>query len=192
MTAETTRGDREMIDDPTEAAEASGAADRGRWHRRQRWRVIAIPLALVAIALVLAALVTVLGVRLASDSGADEPALVAARQTVTDLLTIDPGTADETMRRLSGGATGEFGDQVSDRSGTFAGAIRDAKVSSTGTVSSAAVAERGPGRAVVLVAAESTVRNAQVPDGEPRQYRMRLTVEEDDDRWLVSRLEFVP
>ncbi|ALL79892.1 hypothetical protein AD006_31720 (plasmid) [Pseudonocardia sp. EC080610-09] len=137
-------------------------------------------------------MIVVLAVRIAGGSGADEPALVAARQTVTDLLTIDPGTADETMRRLSDGATGEFGDQVDDRSGMFAGAIRDADVSSTGSVTAAGVAERGSGRAVVLVAAESTVRNAQVPDGEPRQYRMRLTVEEDGGRWLVSRLEFVP
>ncbi|MBO4239424.1 hypothetical protein [Pseudonocardia alni] len=153
---------------------------------------LALPIGLGVVALLLAALVTVLAVRLAGGSGDDEPALVAARQTATDLLTIAPDTADATLRRLEDGTTGEFREQLGSRSGTFAGTIRDAKVSSTGEVSAAGVAERGPGRAVVLVSADSTVHNAQVPDGEPRQYRMRMTVEQEDGRWLVSRLEFVP
>ncbi|MEU9823386.1 hypothetical protein [Pseudonocardia alni] len=155
-------------------------------------RSLALPIGLGVVALLLAALVTVLAVRLAGGTGDDEPALVAARQTATDLLTIAPDTADATLRRLEDGTTGEFHEQLGSRSGTFAGTIRDAKVSSTGEVSAAGVAERGPGRAVVLVSADSTVHNAQVPDGEPRQYRMRMTVEQEDGRWLVSRLEFVP
>lgn len=117
---------------------------------------------------------------------------MAARQTVTDLLTIDPATAQDTLARLTAGSTGEFASQLAGRSAGFVGAIRDAEVTSTGSVVAAGVAEHGPGRAVVLVSANSTVRNTQVPHGEPRQYRMRLTVQEEDGRWLVSRLEFVP
>lgn len=188
-----TRGERDVRDDPTAQHEVPDEPDAAR--RSTTWpphRAIAFPVGLAVVALLLATLVTVLGVRLATGSGSDEPALVAARQTATDLLTIDPATADDTLQRLTDGATGEFAGQLDARSGNFAGAIRESEVSSTGTVSAAGVSERGPGRAVVLVAAESTVQNAQVPDGEQRQYRMRLTVEEDGGRWLVSRLEFVP
>jgi Mce-associated membrane protein len=43
----------------------------------------------------------------------------------------------------------------------------------------------------VLAAVSATVQNADAPTGEQRQYRMKMQLQHDGDRWLVSDLEFV-
>ncbi|WP_060710857.1 hypothetical protein [Pseudonocardia sp. HH130629-09] len=133
----------------------------------RRRRLPAGALLPAGLVVVVAVLVTVLAVRRAPAAGDDEPALVAARQTVTDLLTIGPAAAQDTLARLTAGSTGEFACQLAGRSAGFVGAIRDAEVTSTGSVVAAGVAEHGPGRAVVLVSANSTVRNTQSPRVNP-------------------------
>ena len=45
--------------------------------------------------------------------------------------------------------------------------------------------------AVVGIAAKATVKNKASPKGEPRNYRLTVTVEKIGDRWLVSGLTFV-
>jgi hypothetical protein len=43
----------------------------------------------------------------------------------------------------------------------------------------------------VIVAAAGTVENSGTNAAEPRNYRLRVDLQKDGDRWLVSGLEFV-
>jgi Mce-associated membrane protein len=46
--------------------------------------------------------------------------------------------------------------------------------------------------AVALAAVRATVGNAAAPEGQQRQYRLRITLEKTGETWLVANLEFVP
>ena len=65
------------------------------------------------------------------------------------------------------------------------------KVTATGKVLSTGVVKLEDGRATVIVAAAGTVENAKTTEAEPRNYRLRVDLQQDGDRWLVSGLEFV-
>lgn len=127
-----------------------------------------------------------------TDDDAAQAALAAARQLAVDLITTDPERAEETFSRLSDAATGQFAQQLRSRSDTFAETLRTADVRSAGSVTEAGIEQVDARRATVLVSATSVVHNTAVPDGERRGYRMRLTLVNEGDRWLVSTLEFVP
>ena len=46
-------------------------------------------------------------------------------------------------------------------------------------------------QATVIVAAAGTVKNKSTKKAEPRNYRLQVDLQEVDERWLVSGLEFV-
>jgi hypothetical protein len=53
------------------------------------------------------------------------------------------------------------------------------------------VSMTGGDKAVVGIAAKATVKNKSAPKGEPRNYRLTVTVVKVDNKWLVSGLTFV-
>ena len=46
-------------------------------------------------------------------------------------------------------------------------------------------------QATVLTAVTSIVKNTEAPEGQQRVYRMKMTLDHTDGRWLVSNVEFV-
>jgi Mce-associated membrane protein len=161
----------------------------------ERRRVRLLPAVLAILVVLAAGAVTWLAVlhQSASDEdAAGDAAIVAARQMVTDLVTTDPETAEASFERLQQSATGQFAEQLAQQSGSFAQIVKSADVHSEGAIGQAALQKVSTTEAQVLVIADATVRNAQTPEGEARQYRMNLSMERADDRWLVSKLEFVP
>lgn len=116
----------------------------------------------------------------------------AARRTATDLTTIDHTRVEADIQRIIDGATGGFREDFESRSGPFAEVVRQAKSTSKGTVTEAGVERLADDQGQVLVAVTVETSLPDLPEQEPRSWRMRLTVEQDGDEARVSQVEFVP
>jgi Mce-associated membrane protein len=118
-------------------------------------------------------------------------AVEAATAEVEALITISAATAPEDVAKLLDGATGSFREEYEQQADELVKAVRDSKVTSTGRVVSAALTSLDDDEATVVVAATGSVENVQSPKPEPRNYRLSVKLENHDDRWFVSGLEFV-
>lgn len=115
---------------------------------------------------------------------------LAGRQAVA-LTTVNPDNVKEQMELLLANSTGNFRRQFDAASPTFAKVVADGKVHSKGRVAAAGVVSLSGAKAQVLVALNSTVRNTETDKDEPRNYRLRVDLEKEADRWLVSNMQFV-
>jgi Mce-associated membrane protein len=159
------------------------------WRRRLLQGV-----ALLLVAGLMAA-VTLLLLRLGDENTAEDgrqSALRTARQVAMDLTTVSKDSAQQDVDRLMNSATGSFRDQFAQQADVFRKVVSQAGVTSKGMVTEAGVSSVDGDTAVVLAAVSATVHNSDAPAGEQRQYRMRMHLQRDGDRWLVSDLEFVP
>ncbi|MDT7711282.1 MAG: Mce-associated rane protein [Pseudonocardiales bacterium] len=148
-----------------------------------------------AVLLVAALVWLVIQTRTEAEQRDDETAALAvARQTVVNLLTIDPATAKAALQRLEDASTGEFKQQVVAEGDQFGTVVDQAEVNATGTISEAGVRTLSGDQATVLVSAVGLVKNTETPQGEPRQYRMVLGLQRDaaSGNWFVAKLDFVP
>ncbi len=116
----------------------------------------------------------------------------AAGEATVAFLTVDHKRMDELSARVLDGATGEFKKQYQ----SSLKSLKDATVSqesvSTGKVAEIGLGEVDSDSASVFVAASSKVQNKGTKGKvEDRNWRMKLTMSKQGDRWLVSQLEFV-
>lgn len=161
--------------------------------RSRRATVLVAVLAVVTVALTAAAVV--LGGELRAATAREQAgttAVAVARQQAINLLTVDGDSVDAQLQSLLDGTTGDFRREFEGVRQAFADTVRQGQVVSTGDVVRAGLAELDGESARVLLALDSTVRNVQAPDGQPRRYRIAVDVELVDDRWLVSGMEFIP
>lgn len=116
----------------------------------------------------------------------------AARQETLAFLTLDHRKMNGTVQRVLAGATGDFARQYSRGRADLVASSRRSQAVSTGRVLDVGIQDGGADRAVALVAANAEVANRST-DGraQRRFFRLRLTLERQDDRWLTSDLEFV-
>ncbi|MBC2642159.1 MULTISPECIES: hypothetical protein [unclassified Rhodococcus (in: high G+C Gram-positive bacteria)] len=121
----------------------------------------------------------------------DEQILETARQVVVNLVTLRHQSVDEDIQRVADGTTGPFRDQFTSASGSFGDVLNQGQVESTGEVKEAGLVTSDDDHGVVLAAVTSTVKNTEAPDGEIRVYRMKVSLDSVDGRWLVSDVEFV-
>jgi Mce-associated membrane protein len=135
-------------------------------------------------------LVSVLHTR--SQLAGQEQALATARQAAVNLTTVSPTTAAQDLQRVIAGATGTFRDQYAQQEKTIDHVITASQVTSTSQANSAGLVSYTSDSAVALVAISANVRNKQTPNGQPRAYRMRITLKRTNADWLVSSMEFVP
>jgi len=149
------------------------------------------------LALVVVALLAVAGNRglawqderqLATD---EKDAAAAATAEVEGLIEVSGATSEEDLDKLLDGATAEFRAELEAQADRLRKALSKNKVTATGEVLSAGVVKLEDGRATVIVAAAGTVENTKTAEAEPRNYRLRVDLQQDGDRWLVSGLEFV-
>jgi Mce-associated membrane protein len=123
---------------------------------------------------------------------ADEKAAVAAATAeVEGLIDISATTSEEDMDALLVGATAEFRSELESQADRLQEALKKNRVTATGDVVSAGMVKLEDGRATVIAAAAGTVENSGTNAAEPRNYRLRVDLQKDGDRWLVSGLEFV-
>lgn len=177
---------------------AGSPASTGRTLNRT---VAVAALAVLLVALAVLALLQSLALhhqRDASGGGGDTrpPAVVAAvgaaSNEVVTLLTVQHATATADLKRLLDGSTAGFHDQLEKQAKTFRNALTAGQVTSTGSIAAAAlVSMTGGDKAVVGIAAKATVKNKSSPKGEPRNYRLTVTVVKVGSQWLVSGLTFV-
>ncbi|MFC9355199.1 hypothetical protein ACFTZB_01260 [Rhodococcus sp. NPDC057014] len=173
--------------DRTDDADGSGRRPVGR-----------LTLAAIVLFGVVALASGVLGVKSFSDWRTTEAAaarnatvLDTATQMATNLVTLRHQSIDEDIQKVADGTTGPFHEQFATSSSGFGDVLNQGQVESTGEVKSAGVVDATDDHATVLAAVTSTVKNTEAPDGEMRVYRMKMTLDLVEGRWLVSNVEFV-
>jgi Mce-associated membrane protein len=117
--------------------------------------------------------------------------LQVGRQGATNLTSIDWEHSREDVQRVLDSATGPFYDQFQTRAQAFSEVVKQAKSKSVGTVNAAAIESASDDEAIVLVAVTVNSSNAGAPEQQPRNWRMKLTVQKDGDQAKVSNVDFV-
>ena len=149
----------------------------------------------LALVVALSALVGWLAVRTHRATQVDErqsQIVQAARQGALNLTTIDWQHADADVQRIVDSATGEFYDDFSKRSAPFIKVVKEAKSTSVGSITEAGLESEAGDTAQVLVAVAVKTSNAGGTDQQPREWRMRISVQKVGDAMKVSNVEFVP
>ncbi|MFC9514905.1 hypothetical protein ACFTSD_04170 [Nocardiaceae bacterium NPDC056970] len=187
----------------TETAVASPAAEAASdaWFPTaptgSRWGRGALAAA-IALGLVIVALLGVLGWLLYERSAAGdrdarrEEFIGAAQQTVLNLTTIKPDTAKEDVAKILAGASGEFKAEFDGREDPFASIVKEAGVTTVGKIVASAIESDSDDTAKVLVSARADVTSADGSQNGPRDFRMRVTVTDNDGTLTASKVEFVP
>lgn len=160
----------------------------------KRVRRLAAVLGLVLV-VALSALVGWLVVRTHRATDVDErqsQIVQVARQGALNLTTIDWQRADADVQRILDSATGEFYDDFAKRSAPFIKVVKEAKSTSTGSITEAGLESESGDSAQVLVAVAVKTSNVGAQAQEPREWRMRLAVQKVGDVMKVSNVEFVP
>jgi Mce-associated membrane protein len=113
------------------------------------------------------------------------------RQGALNLTTIDWQHADADVQRIVDSATGPFYDDFSKRSKPFVEVVKKARSESVGTVTEAGLESQSGDEAQVMVAVSVVTSNAGEPEGEPRHWRMRISVKKVGAEAKVSNVAFV-
>lgn len=165
----------------------SGAPRRGRGKL-----MVLIGLTVVVVALVgFGAFFGWQAIQANSEEARRDEVLQTARQAADNLTTIDYHTAERDVRQLVDGSTPEFAQQFGIASPEFLEVVKGSQLVATGEVTSAAIQRLGEDSARVLVAVDGSVRDVEVPQGAPREYRLGIELIEQDGRWLVSKVDFL-
>lgn len=125
------------------------------------------------------------------EADARRAAVAAASAEARGLLSISATTSDEDVASLLEGATADFRSELESQAERLRTELSENDVVATGSIDSAAVSAFGGDSATVILAASGTVDNKQTAAPEPRNYRLKVTLVEEDGHWLVSGLEFV-
>jgi Mce-associated membrane protein len=151
---------------------------------------------LTVIAAALAAATVALGVTITSHwhdgdalDRARDDALVAARQEIVNLDSLNHATIDADLARVVEGATGTFKDQFTRAQGDLKSVILQRKSVSIGTVLKAGVVRADTDTATVLVADDRTVKDSTDTSGAVAHDRWRVDLEKHGGHWLVSDLQ---
>lgn len=118
-------------------------------------------------------------------------ATAAAQTYAVQLTTYDHTTLEQDFARVLANSTGAFRAQYTAASESLRALIVRFKGTATGEVLSTAVVSSDTDQAVVLLFVDQTVNNAQTKEPRVDRSRMRMELEKQDDRWLISDLELV-
>lgn len=165
----------------------------------RRW--VLVDGALVLLALALAATVAVVWTRDAPAAAGDAPAqhtsalyrevTTAATEEAEAFLEVDHRDMEAVTERVLAGATGDFAESYAASRERLVARVERARAVVTSATRVVGVGELDDQRAVVLVAADSAVRDRDTgEDEELRKHRMRLVLERRDGAWLVAELGF--
>jgi Mce-associated membrane protein len=177
------------------ADEAEEAEDdpRGWWSQIGLVTVATAVVVVVAIgSLVVTGMMIVAHQKVAAQRAHQDQLINAARAGVTALLSIDYNRAKDDVQHVIDLSTGTFKDDFSRGADDFVQTAQQSKAVTVGTIKSAALDKDGGDTGVVLLAASSTVTNANGAHQDPRAWRMSVTVARDGDKFKMSNVEFVP
>ena len=105
------------------------------------------------------------------------------------MVTLTAGNGRQHVDVMLGLATDPFRQQLTGLAAAFEEILRQGQVAADGRVDTTGVESIGNGEAKVLATATTTVRNTEIPDGTPRNYRLVIGLREIDGQWLVSSVD---
>jgi len=157
-----------------------------RWPRRA--------LMISAIAIFVAALASsgILGWQLWQDRQVEQAGAHAQQAAIAYaqvLTSIDSTKVDENFAQVLDGSTGEFKDMYSQSSMQLRQLLIDNKATAHGIVVDSAVQSATKDKVVVLLFVDQSVSNTSVPDPRVDRSRIKMTMENVDDRWRASKVE---
>lgn len=176
-------------DEAKPAAPVSRPTGRPRW-----WRAAA----LAVCALVIGGLLALTGIMLTKHKQVSaqrdhlREVVEAADSGVVALLSIDHSRAQADVQRVLDQSIGAFRDDFASRAADFIKTAQDSKAVTVGSITASALESATADSAIVLLAASSQVTNIGGARGEPRPWRMSVTMSRDEDKWKMSNVEFVP
>ncbi|MBJ8343883.1 hypothetical protein [Antrihabitans sp. YC2-6] len=121
----------------------------------------------------------------------DAEILATARSGVTAMISIRDVSAAADVQKVLDQSTGTFKNDFQARATAFIGVVEEAKVVTQGDVLAEGIESRTRDSAVVLVSATSTVSNAAGAADETRNWRLRVTMTDDEGQYKMSNVEFV-
>lgn len=149
----------------------------------------------VGLAVLLPILVGISGWSWWSDGDSiDHEVTATARQQAINFFSLDHRTIDEDLDQVVELATGSFKEEyMAERERVKQGVAEHALVVSAEVPDNATAIEYQHGdRARVLVAVDATTEGTKdEAESETNRYRVRMTLERADDRWLVSNIDQV-
>lgn len=193
----------EQAETEVAAAEEVAEAARARVHaarrsrtgsrRRSRWQTGAYVVAvLCSVAMVAASGLILFGHRHAVQGQQNRAEFAAAaKQVAVTLMSIDFNDPQAGMHRIIDNSVDPFRAEFQSSSDEFVKLSADAKVTTKATASVAAVQSATADSAVVLVAATSTVTNADGVAEPPRSWQLKLELQRDGDRIKMSKVDFL-
>jgi len=163
--------------------------------RRPRWWLAA---GLAVCALAIGGLLALTGImitthkQVSADRAHDREVVEAADTGVVALLSIDHSRAQADVQRVLDQSIGAFHDDFASRAADFVKTAQDSKAVTVGSITASALESATADSAIVLLAASSQVTNVNGARGDPRPWRMSVTMSRDEDKWKMSNVEFVP
>lgn len=116
-----------------------------------------------------------------------------ARQQALNLTTIDWQHADGDVQRILDSATGTFHDDFTARAQPFIDVVKQVQSKSVGTITEAGLESVSGDEAQVLVTVSVKTSLTNMPEPQPRFWRMRISVHTlSEDQAKVSNVSFVP
>ncbi|MGO4614161.1 hypothetical protein AB4305_32175 [Nocardia sp. 2YAB30] len=187
-----TAADQESVVLAKAEAHAAPADEKEKSGRRVPQLLALGAAALLVLALVCGATLSVFATRSADQRDARRDEYVqTARQAIVNLTTIRADSAKQDIDRILSLASGEFKTEFDGRVDPFTSIVQQAKVVSNGEIVAAALESDDDRSARVLVAAKQTLTNAGQSEPQTRYYRFRVTVNRGDAGLSVSNVEFV-
>jgi len=128
----------------------------------------------------------------AKDQQQETDYVAAAKRDVVTLMSLDFNKVKEDVQHIIDNTTGKFRDEFKAQADNFIAVAKDAKVVADVDVHVAAVESMADDSAVVLVSAVSHVTNSSGAKEEPRPWRLSVSLQREDGRIKMSKVEFVP
>ena len=176
----------DTVDEVEAETETEDTDKDRRWSRRLRIGAVVV--------IFVATLATsgYLGWQLWQDKQIEQASQQAQQAAVTYaqiLTSIDSNKVDENFAQVLDGSTGEFKDMYSQSSVQLRQLLIDNKATAHGVVLDSAVQSASKDMVVVLLFVDQSVSNTSVPDPRVDRSRIKMTMENIDDRWRASKVE---
>ncbi|KDF01360.1 hypothetical protein Y900_021070 [Mycolicibacterium aromaticivorans JS19b1 = JCM 16368] len=190
---DSTDEDAEDAEDAEDDFDDDELEPRGWWARIGAVTVAVAVVVILAIAsMVVTGLMLVAHQKVVAQRAHQAELVAAARKGVIALLSIDYNRAKADVQQVIDLSTGTFKNDFTRGADDFVKTAEQSKAVTVGTVKSAALEKESGDTGLVLLAASSTVTNANGAHQDPRAWRMSVTVARDGAQYKMSNVEFVP
>lgn len=187
--------DSDVVEDPEEAVvEDQTAPARRRGKLTAIVKYAAVVLAVIGIAALASTSAWIVVKHRQAEHQRDLSAQfsAAARQGVVSLMSLDFNRAKEDVQRIIDNSTGQFREDFQSQAEEFTNVAESSKVVTEASVTATAVQTMTEDTADVLVAAASTITNAQGAKEDPRSWRLIVSMARDGDQIKMAKVEFAP